>query len=209
MANLPDEKTYVEIPFIEQLKGMGWGHIEGDIDVPYLTERESFREVLLKDRLRKALKKINLNDRGNPWLDEDRINQIVSVLERISAPKLIEANKTAFDLIVGGFSVSGGLNADSNREKTARIIDFEHPEQNDFLAINQFRVDVPGGKTFIAPDIVLFVNGIPLVVVECKSPKITNPMEEGINQLLRYQIHMRPECTLQFFVQPACCVLSV
>jgi len=49
----------------------------------------------------------------------------------------------------------------------------------------QFRVDVPGGKTFIAPDIVLFVNGIPLVVAECKSPNITNPMEEGINQLLR------------------------
>jgi hypothetical protein len=43
MAQSPDEKTYVEIPFIEQLKGMGWDHIEGDIDVPYLTERESFR----------------------------------------------------------------------------------------------------------------------------------------------------------------------
>jgi type I restriction enzyme R subunit len=39
MAQLLDEKTYVEIPFIEQLKGMGWDHIEGDIDVPYLTER--------------------------------------------------------------------------------------------------------------------------------------------------------------------------
>jgi len=41
MAQSPDEKTYVEIPFIEQLKGMGWDHIEGDIDVPYLTERET------------------------------------------------------------------------------------------------------------------------------------------------------------------------
>jgi len=42
MAQTPDEETYVEIPFIEQLKAMGWEHIEGDIDVPYLTERESF-----------------------------------------------------------------------------------------------------------------------------------------------------------------------
>jgi hypothetical protein len=41
MAQTPDEKTYVEIPFIEQLKGMKWDHIEGDIDVPYLTERET------------------------------------------------------------------------------------------------------------------------------------------------------------------------
>lgn len=42
MAQTPDEKTYVEIPFIKQLKGMGWDHIEGDIDVPYLTERDRF-----------------------------------------------------------------------------------------------------------------------------------------------------------------------
>jgi len=41
MAQTPYEKTYVEIPFIEQLKGMGWDHVEGDIDVPYLTERET------------------------------------------------------------------------------------------------------------------------------------------------------------------------
>jgi hypothetical protein len=46
MAQTPDERTYVEIPLIEQLKGMRWDHIEGDIDVPYLTERESFRDVL-------------------------------------------------------------------------------------------------------------------------------------------------------------------
>ena len=74
MAQTPDEKTYVGIPFIEQLKGMGWDHIEGDIDVPYLTERESFRDVLLTDRLRRALKKINLDDNGNSWFDYDRVN---------------------------------------------------------------------------------------------------------------------------------------
>ena len=62
MVQTPDEKTYVEIPFIEQLKAMGWEHIEGDIDVPYLTERESFRDVLLTDRLCRAIKKINLDD---------------------------------------------------------------------------------------------------------------------------------------------------
>jgi hypothetical protein len=69
MAPPPDEKTYVEIPFIEQLKGLGWAHIEGDIDVPYLTERESFREVLLRNRLRKALIGINRDDEGKPWLN--------------------------------------------------------------------------------------------------------------------------------------------
>lgn len=192
MAPPPDEKTYVEIPFIEQLIGLGWEHIEGDTDVPYLTERESFREVLLRDRLRKVLMEINRDDEGMRWLDEDRVNQIVSAVERISAPKLMEANRAAFDLLVGGIPVSAGAGGEGGREKTAKIIDFDHPERNDFLAVNQFRVDVPGGKTFISPDIVLFVNGIPLVVVECKSPKITNPMNEGINQLLRYS-NQRPE----------------
>ena len=56
MAQTPEEKTYVEISIIEQLKGMCWDHVEGDIDVPYLTERESFRDVLLSARLRKAIK---------------------------------------------------------------------------------------------------------------------------------------------------------
>ena len=106
MAQTPDEKTYVEIPFIEQLKGMGWEHLEGDIDVPYLTERVSFRDVLLTGRLRKAIKEINLDDEGRPWLDDDRINEVVGRLERISAPKLLEANKEAYDLIVQGIEVS-------------------------------------------------------------------------------------------------------
>ena len=192
MAQTPDEKTYVEIPFIEQLKGMGWDHIEGDIDVPYLTERESFRDVLLTGRLRKAIKKINLDDEGKPWLDDDRVNEVVSRLERISAPKLLEANREAFDFILQGVEVAGDPDKHDGKDKSVSIIDFEHPQKNDFLAINQFRVDVPGGKTFITPDIVLFVNGIPLVVVECKSPNISNPMEEGINQLLRYS-NQRPE----------------
>jgi type I restriction enzyme R subunit len=81
----PDEKTYVEIPFIEQLKGMGWQYLEGDIDVPYLTERESFRDVLLIDRLRQKVKDINLTEDGTPWLDNNRINQIISKLERITS----------------------------------------------------------------------------------------------------------------------------
>src|SRR5690606_8732279 len=59
-------------------------------------------------------------------------------------------------------------------------------KNNDFFAINQFRVDQLGGKRYSVPDIVLFVNGIPLVVIECKSPTATDPIEEAITQLLRY-----------------------
>ena len=64
IAPPPYEKTYVKIPFIDQLNLMGWGHIKGDLDVQYLTERESFRGVLPTGRLKTALNKINLDDKG-------------------------------------------------------------------------------------------------------------------------------------------------
>jgi type I restriction enzyme, R subunit len=70
-----------------------------------------------------------------------------------------------------------------------KLIDFEHPERNSFLAMNQFRIDTPGtGKEFIIPDIVLFVDGLPLVVVECKDQNVftANPMHEAFKQLMRY-----------------------
>ena len=71
-----------------------------------------------------------------------------------------------------GTTVDGVEGWDHGRDRTVQFIDWEHPERNDFLVVNQFRVDEPGGQghKFIAPDLVLFVNGIPLVVIEAKSP---------------------------------------
>jgi type I restriction enzyme R subunit len=180
------EYTQVELPFIHQLQLMGWDYMKGDIDVPYLTERQNFREVLLTERLRNALRRINLNENGQPWLDNSRINTAIGTLERLGAFKLMEANQIATDLLLKGTVVEGDPQQDGGRGQTIRFLDFDHPERNEFLIINQFRVDVPGGRNYIVPDIVLFVNGIPLVVIECKSPSATEPMAEGINQLRRY-----------------------
>jgi type I restriction enzyme, R subunit len=176
-----NEYSQVELPLINQLQLMGWQYIEGDIDVPYLTERQNFREVLLMERLHKAISKINLDDNRQPWLDDSRINTAIGVLERLGTAKLMEANQIATDLLLQGTVTEGDPQWDGGRDQTVRFIDFDHPERNDFLIINQFRVDIPGGKNYIIPDIVLFVNGIPLVVIECKSPSSTEPMAEGIN----------------------------
>lgn len=184
-----NEYTKVEQPLLQQLADMGWEWLEGDIDVPYLTERQNFREVLLVDRLRKAMHRINLNDSGQPWLDEARINRAIGDLERLGAHKLMEANQVATDLLLRGTVVEGDPHRQGGRDLVVRFIDFDHPERNNFLAINQFRVDPPGSqgnRGFIVADVVLFVNGIPLVVIECKSPNITEPMDEAIDQLLRY-----------------------
>jgi hypothetical protein len=72
MSKIQWEYDLVEKPFCEQLRAMGWQWLEGDTDVPELTERESFREVLLRDRLTAALRKLNLRD-GQPWQDDARI----------------------------------------------------------------------------------------------------------------------------------------
>ena len=77
MSHLPNERTAVEMPFVKQLQIMGWSHVEGDIHVPYLTGRQSFREVLLGERLRESIHEINLDENGKPWLDDARISQAV------------------------------------------------------------------------------------------------------------------------------------
>lgn len=190
MAN--PETTRVELPFIQQLQALGWNYLSGDTQVPDFTERTSFRQVLLTGRLRAALRRINLDSADQPWLDEAhpegaaRINEAVNRLERLGQPNLIEANQAATELLLKGTQVEG---PEGGKHVTIHYLDFDHPERNDFLVINQFRVDPPWaapGQGYIVPDLVLFVNGIPLVVVEAKSPTIEDPLTEAINQLLRY-----------------------
>jgi type I restriction enzyme R subunit len=179
------EYMYVEKPTIDQLTSMGWEYIEGSWDDPQVTDRENFKQVLISDRLKAAIKRINLDDNGNPWLDDTQVNAAVSQLERLGAQRLMEANQAATELLLKGTTVLG----QDGKQHTVHFIDFEHPENNDFLAINQYRVDPPwatGNRGFIVPDIVLLVNGIPLVVIECKSPKLDNPITEAIRDLLQY-----------------------
>ncbi len=194
------EFTEVEKPFLDQLASLGWKVITGNLDFPSTTGRGSFREVLLKKDLAKALRRINLRPaagggEGKPWLDRSRISQAVSALERIGSKRLMEANREATELLLAGIDVEGLPDWDQGRSKTVHYVDWETPSNNVFTAINQFRVDCPGGqaKGFIAPDVVLFVNGIPVAVVECKSPKASEPMAAAVDQLRRYHNQRRAD----------------
>ncbi|WP_244231283.1 type I restriction endonuclease subunit R [Saccharomonospora piscinae] len=182
------EFSEVEKPLIDQLTGLGWTHRQGSVADPAAAFRESFRETILEPRLREMLRRINPGVDGQPWLDDARISEAVSELTRTDAGKLLEINERLSERLLEGVSVSGLPNWDQDRSQRIKFIDFDRPERNEFLVISQFRVDEPGGqaKKYVTPDVVLFVNGIPLVVIECKSPYVTDPMAEGILQLRRY-----------------------
>ena len=184
------ELDEVERPFVEQLAGMGWGYIEGDLDHPAATGRTSFTEVIQDATLRRQLHALNLDATGQPWLDDERLSQAVGAITRIPAHRLMEANRAATELLLGGITVEGRPGWDGGRGQTIHFIDWQRPERNQFTVVNQYRVDCPPGytrgKAFIVPDLVLLVNGIPLVVVECKSPSVPEPLAEAVDQLRRY-----------------------
>ena len=187
MTNYGPEYAEVEEPFLDQLALMDWKVVTGNLDHPSATGRNTFRDVLIEPDLRAAIRRINLRD-GKEWLDDDRISQAVSAVERIASTKLIEANQAGTELLLTGIPVEGLPDWDQGRSRTIHYIDWDNPVNNTFTAINQFRVDCPGGfaKGFVTPDIVLFVNGIPIVVVECKSPGTSEPVPTAIDQLRRY-----------------------
>lgn len=182
----PDEFDKVELPALEQLQALGWTYVTGaDLSPESSSERQHYRDVVLGHRLTTATRRIN------PWISDDNLRKVVRDLrfQGIEHPTMIETNQTLWETLVQYISVEQDLGK-GRKGQTVKIIDFENPDSNEFLCVNQFKVDGPHQN--IIPDIVLFVNGLPLAIIECKSPYITNPMEAGINQLLRYANRRQP-----------------
>jgi type I restriction enzyme R subunit len=180
-----DELDKVELPALEQLQSLGWSYVEGaQLSPDESDERSSLKDVVLEKRLTKSLKRIN------PWINDENLRKVIRELTKTLYPNLVEANQGIWTQINQCISVMQDLGK-GNRGQTVHIIDFEHPENNEFLCTNQFKVS--GVNQNIIPDILCFVNGLPLAVIECKSPYITNPMEAGIDQLLRYANRRTPE----------------
>jgi type I restriction enzyme R subunit len=190
--SLGPEYEQVEKPLVQQLVRLGWEHMEGASPGtpkptdPSKSSRGHFSETFLTQRLRSAIHRLNRDPNGRPWLDDHRISRAVSALDRIAASSLLEANQVATQLLREGITVDGLPGWDGGRDQRVNFIDWENPLRNDFVVVSQFRIDIPGtqGRKCIVPDEVLFVNGIPLALIECKKPG--SPMEEAVRQHLRY-----------------------
>jgi type I restriction enzyme R subunit len=180
------EYLHVEKPFLDQLAALEWTIVDQGNGMipsePAASLRENFREWLLPQIFRDAVRTIN------PWLSDRQLEDLRSQILRQPNRTLLESNETIQKLL---FKAQVDRNEISGEaDPVVKLIDFEYPQNNVFHAINQFRIDTPGCvKNFIIPDIVLFVNGILLVVVEAKigDANTANPMHAAFEQLLRYR----------------------
>ena len=141
--------------------------------------RLSFADVLLSDKLRAAVARIN------PTISFDIREDAVKQIERISSPELLSNNETFHRMLTEGIKVTCQKNGDS-RGDLVWLIDFQDPEQNDFLVVNQFTVIENGVNK--RPDLILFVNGLPLVVIELKNAADENAtIRSAFKQLQTYK----------------------
>ena len=176
-----DERNHVEKPLLEQLEGLGWEVIDLDNkQYPADSCRETFTEVVMLSVLRKQLKIIN------PWIEDDQIEEVIKQLTAdFPGTGLIENNKHILNLLLENTSVSENRQSGEN-SPTVHFIDFKNRDKNRFIAVCQFKVRILGTEHHIVPDIVLFVNGLPVVLIECKSPRVKDAIPEAIDQILRY-----------------------
>ena len=177
------EYINVEHPFLEKLREIGWQVIDkgsgGIPQDPAETMRSSFSEVVLKEEFYKKL--IDLN----PWITEAQKDYCYHKITDMAKP-LADANHEIHNMLLEGIHLLTKNEQTGEENPTAKIINFDNYKKNSFIAINQFRVDTNNTKPFIIPDIVCFVNGLPLVVVECKDEDVSEPMSEAYDQIKRY-----------------------
>ncbi len=175
-------ESHLEEATLEWFQELGFENVFGPgiaVDGEY-PERDNYEDVILNDRLRNAL------SRTNPQLTSDALED---AFRQIVIPKntsLIMNNKAFHKMITDGIDVSVKQHDGSYQTKTAHVFDFDKPLNNDFMVVNQFTVVEHGVEK--RPDVVVFVNGIPLVVIELKSASEENvDISQAYNQLQTYK----------------------
>jgi type I restriction enzyme R subunit len=175
-----NEDAY-ELQCIEWLKAAGWSYANGGVIAPEgaAPERATYKDVILVDRVEDALGRIN------PGVPRDVLKRVRQMLESPGETDLLKANELVHRWFVEGVPMKV---REGGEEKTRRIslVDFENPANNEWLAVNQF--SVTGENNTRRPDIVLFVNGIPVVVIELKNPAdLEADIWDAHNQLQTYK----------------------
>jgi type I restriction enzyme R subunit len=179
----------IELFAVELLARLGYDYIYA----PELTRNHE--EVLLKDRLLNALEKIN------PSLPYSAIEDAIKQIERIKSSELLSDNETFHKLLVEGVKVDVRYE-DTTRGEIVHLVDFDDVKNNDFVVANQFTITENGHNK--RPDIILFVNGLPLVVMELKNAVDKNAtVKSAYNQIGTYK-----SLIPSLFTYNAFCIIS-
>ena len=175
-------ESVVEEATLSWLESLGYGILSG----PEITaeenfsERDSYNEVYLAKRVRDALLYLN------PAVPSDALDEAFRKVSRLESPSLAANNRAFHNMLVEGVQVEYRRKDGSIAGDRVRLVDFEHPENNDFLAVNQFTV--AEGQHIRRADIVVFVNGLPLAVIELKNPADEETtIWSAFNQLQTYK----------------------
>ena len=181
-----NEYNHAEEPALRLLERLGWTYVPRDA---LAAERGDERQVLLKRRLQAALLRLN------QWMTEEQADRVIFELEHIDALGMLR-NQRVHEYLTYGMPLTVDR-PEGRRTRTIRFFDFDHPEGglNEFVVTTQFRVrrgrerGAPeDDERMVIPDLVLFVNGIPLVVMEAKSPSLLDVWKtKAVRQLRRYQ----------------------
>jgi type I restriction enzyme R subunit len=158
------EDAYAERPALDWLDELGWEVAHGPDLGPEgaAPERATWRDVALIGRLRSAVTNLN------PELPSDAVEEVVQQVLTTASPTAIDDHADFHRLLMEGVFVTYEDGEGTERSARAKLVDFERSDRNDFLAVNQFTIVV--GTKNRRPDILLFVNGLPLGQVELKNP---------------------------------------
>ncbi len=171
-----NELHLAEDPAVDLLQSLGYTYVPPeDLD----RERASFKEPILTGRLAMALKRLN------PWLSGPNLTNAVRAVTQVPAASFAEANQKLYTSLTYGIALEQDR-GDGRKSHTVRFLDFDNPDRNEWMVTRQYRV--LGLKKHVILDVVAFVNGLPLAVIECKSPTIGDGWKaEAVKQLHRYQ----------------------
>jgi type I restriction enzyme R subunit len=187
------EGQLVELPALQRLcgdgdshAGVGWTYIHGPILAPDsgMGERDRWSDVVLEGHLRRGIQRLN------PELPAPAVQRVIEEVKATASPSVIEDHRAFHKLLLSGVPVSYREEGDVERHAHAWLVDFEDVSKNEFVAVNQLTIIV--GDSNRRPDIILYVNGLPLGEIEAKAPGLDKPSQEAVNQIAHYKHTIPP-----------------
>ena len=176
-----------QVPALQLLQNLGWIYLTPEEALNY--RKNNVKNVLLEDILEKQLRKINqIKYKDSVYQFKDvNISNAIHELKTMPFEGLIKTSEKVFELITLGKSYRENIQGD-RKSYNLKYIDWENPTNNVYHVTDEYNVEtLKSDESRRRPDIVLFINGIPVVIIECKRPGITDPIEEAVSQHIRNQ----------------------